>query len=52
MNYKILTLIVFTFFLYSCDQLVINQSKNKNFKIDNNILFAKKVIKICNQILR
>ena len=24
---------------------------NKNFKIDNNILFAKKVIKICNQIL-
>ena len=34
MNYKILTLIVFTFFLYSCDQLVINQSKNKNFKIN------------------
>lgn len=27
-------------------------AKNKNFKIDNNILFAKKVIKICNQILR
>jgi len=24
---------------------------NKNFKIDNNILFAKKVMKICNQIL-
>lgn len=24
---------------------------NKNFKIDNNMLFAKKVIKICNQIL-
>ena len=27
-------------------------ARNKNFKIDNNILFAKKVIKICNQILR
>tara|TARA_B100001093_G_scaffold312013_1_gene297764 strand:+ start:359 stop:739 length:381 start_codon:yes stop_codon:yes gene_type:complete len=25
--------------------------RNKNFKIDNNILFAKKVIKICNQVL-
>ena len=24
---------------------------NKNFKIDNNMLFAKKVMKICNQIL-
>ena len=26
-------------------------AKNKNFKIDNNMLFAKKVMKICNQIL-
>ena len=34
MNYKILILIIFTFFLYSCDQSITNQSKNKNFKIE------------------
>ena len=34
MNYKISILIVFTFFLYSCDQSIINQSKEKNFKIE------------------
>ena len=34
MNYKISILIVFTFFLYSYDQSIINQSKEKNFKIE------------------
>ena len=34
MNYKILILVIFTFFLYSCDQSIINQSIDKNFKIE------------------
>ena len=37
MNYKILILVIFTFFLYSCDQSIINQSIDKNFKIEKNI---------------